>query len=162
MAGGLQKYVAQAMGKASFRDAWKAGGWKMLIDGNLAETLFEHGPGAELVGTDKFGNKYFEKKDAQWVRNRFVVFAGANNWSTQDSSSIPPEWHAWLHYIGDYNPTNTEFKQPIYALEASSHPSVVGPLGPLSATKVHQPKGSWFNPDKLTWRKVQAWEPPKA
>lgn len=36
MAGVLQKYVAQAMGKASFRDAWKAGGWKMLIDGNLA------------------------------------------------------------------------------------------------------------------------------
>lgn len=31
-----------------------------------SETLFEHGPGAELVGTDKFGNKYFEKKDAQW------------------------------------------------------------------------------------------------
>jgi hypothetical protein len=26
----------------------------------------QHGPGAELVGTDKQGNKYFEKKDAQW------------------------------------------------------------------------------------------------
>lgn len=32
----------------------------------------------------------------------------------------------------------TEFKQPIYAAEASYHPSVVGPLGPVSATKVHQ------------------------
>ena len=30
------------------------------------ETLVQHGPGAELVGTDKQGNKYFEKKDAQW------------------------------------------------------------------------------------------------
>lgn len=32
----------------------------------------------------------------------------------------------------------TEFKPPIYAAEASYHPSVVGPLGPQSATKVHQ------------------------
>lgn len=24
-----------------------------------------------------------------------------------------------------------------------------------------QPKGSWFNPDKLTWRKVEAWQPPQ-
>ena len=35
-----------------------------------AETLIEHGPGggdpAVLVGTDQNGNKYFEKKRAQW------------------------------------------------------------------------------------------------
>ena len=30
------------------------------------ETLIEHGPGGELVGVDYNGNKYFEKKDAQW------------------------------------------------------------------------------------------------
>jgi hypothetical protein len=137
------------------------------------------------VGTDKQGNKYFEKKDAQWggfscrlllppallprrlaaqmqqglqqhplchsrasvcdllrpmrwakqllphpnshiptntaslscphppplaacptVRNRFVVFAKADNFRTQDSSSVPPEWHGWLHYISDENPAN--------------------------------------------------------
>lgn len=32
----LTKYVASALGKASFREAWAAGGWKVLIDGNLA------------------------------------------------------------------------------------------------------------------------------
>lgn len=160
MAGrGLTKYVAQALGKQSFRDAWKAGGWKMLIDGNLAETLFEHGPGAELVGTDSFGNKYFEKKDAQWVRNRFVVYAKSNNWSQQDPSTVPTEWHAWLHYIGDYNPTNTKFQRPIYAAEATQHPSVRGPLGATSSSSIHQPKGSWSNPQRLTWRKYEAWEP---
>lgn len=37
--GTLQKYMAQALGKASFRDAWRAGGWKMLYDGNLACVL---------------------------------------------------------------------------------------------------------------------------
>lgn len=48
----------------------------MLIDGNLAETLIEHGPAsgaaqmkgepARLVGVDQHGNKYFEKPGAQW------------------------------------------------------------------------------------------------
>ena len=26
----LTKYVAQALGKSSFREAWAAGGWKMV------------------------------------------------------------------------------------------------------------------------------------
>lgn len=36
MAGSLTRYFGQALGKQTFRDAWKAGGWKVLIDGNLA------------------------------------------------------------------------------------------------------------------------------
>jgi hypothetical protein len=36
MAGALTRYMSQALGKPAFRDAWKAGGWKVLIDGNLA------------------------------------------------------------------------------------------------------------------------------
>ena len=46
----------------------------------------------------------------------------------------------------------TDFKQPIYAAEAAAHPS-------FSGGKVHQPKGAWSNPERLTWRKYQAWEP---
>ncbi|KAI3424790.1 hypothetical protein D9Q98_008177 [Chlorella vulgaris] len=145
------------MGKASFREAWAAGGWKMLIDGNLAETLIEHGPSggdpAVLVGTDAHGNKYFEKKDAQWVRNRFVVFAGAKDWRTQDPTTVPPEWHGWLHYISDENPANAEWTRPIYAEDAVGHPS-------FTDRKKYQPKGSWHNPEKLTWRKYQPWTPP--
>lgn len=40
------------------------------------------------------------------VRNRFVVFAGAKDWRTQDPTTVPPEWHGWLHYISDENPAN--------------------------------------------------------
>ncbi|KAI7842078.1 hypothetical protein COHA_004274 [Chlorella ohadii] len=157
--GALTKYVAQALGKPSFREAWAAGGWKMLIDGNLAETLFEHGPGsafgepAKLVGVDQHGNKYFEKPGAQWVRNRFVVYAKSNHWRTQDPSTVPPEWHAWLHYISDENAVNAEWKRPIYVGEANAHPSLTG-------GNVHMPKGSWANPDKVTWKKTQVWTPP--
>ncbi|EFN53072.1 hypothetical protein CHLNCDRAFT_137369 [Chlorella variabilis] len=155
----LTKYVASALGKASFREAWAAGGWKVLIDGNLAETLVEHGPSAGdpavLVGMDQHGNKYFEKKGAQWVRNRFVVYAKADHWRTQDPSSVPPEWHGWLHYISDDNGVNTEWKAPVYAGEANAHPSLTG-------GKVHQPKGAWSNPEKLSWRKYQPWTPASA
>ena len=32
----LVKYFEAALGKQTFREAWRAGGWKVLIDGNLA------------------------------------------------------------------------------------------------------------------------------
>lgn len=90
-----------------------------------------------------------------------MVYAGSSNWSTQDSTTVPPEWHSWLHYIGDYNPTNHEFKQPIFAGEACAHPSVPGPLGHVSTQPKYAPKGSWSNPQKLSWRKYEAWQPPQ-
>lgn len=39
-------------------------------------------------------------------RNRWVVYADAQDWRSQDPSVIPPEWHGWLHAITDENPTN--------------------------------------------------------
>lgn len=48
------------------------------------------------VGTDRFGNTYFESRDVQPVygrTRRFVVYAGA-----PDPTTVPPEWHAWLHH----------------------------------------------------------------
>lgn len=46
----------------------------------------------------------------------------------------------------------TEWKRPIFVGEALAHPSLTG-------GKVHQPKGSWGNPEKLSWRKYQPWQP---
>jgi NADH:ubiquinone oxidoreductase subunit len=50
------------------------------------------------VGTDAFGNRYFEEKSAVAGRRtrRWVIYAGA-----VEASSVPPEWHAWLHYTVD-------------------------------------------------------------
>jgi NADH:ubiquinone oxidoreductase subunit len=51
-----------------------------------------------LVGTDAFGNRYFEsrgrRKDGhprRWVRYR----------GQAEGSKVPAEWHAWLHYTAD-------------------------------------------------------------
>eukprot|EP00887_Chlorella_sp_A99_P000556 scaffold17.g556.t1 len=112
----LTTYFSKALGKQTVRQAWAAGGWKVLIDGTLAEACIEHGPGGELVGVDQNGNRYFEKKDAQMVRNRWVVYAGAaDHWREQEASTVPPEWHGWLHYITDECPANATFPRPIYS-----------------------------------------------
>jgi NADH:ubiquinone oxidoreductase subunit len=52
-----------------------------------------------LVGTDRFGNRYYEsRKDylGYGRKRRHVVFAGA-----MEPTSVPPEWHGWLHHTTD-------------------------------------------------------------
>lgn len=52
----------------------------------------------EEVGSDEFGNRYYRNK--RWRRDdgrrerRWVVYGGE-----AEASRVPPEWHAWLHYI---------------------------------------------------------------
>lgn len=51
------------------------------------------------VGTDGAGNRYYESKkglDPSGRRRRWVMYAGE-----VEASTIPPEWHAWLHYTTD-------------------------------------------------------------
>lgn len=49
----------------------------------------------ELVGTDRFGNKYYRDKTARRgvKERRWVIYA-----SEPDASKVPPEWHSWLHH----------------------------------------------------------------
>lgn len=44
-------------------------------------------------------------------RRRWIVYKDKFDYNP---TTIPPEWHGWLNYINDYNPTNTQFKQPTY------------------------------------------------
>ncbi len=118
-----------------------------------SETLIEHGPGGELVGVDYNGNRYFEKKGAQIGRDRWVVYGDGADWVHQNPSKVPPEWHAWLHFVSDANPANHEFQPPIYALE--------GKVQPTMTSGRYMPKGSWENPNRRSWKKVQAWSPPE-
>lgn len=52
----------------------------------------------EPVGTDAYGNRYFQERRATpgRRRKRWVVYAG-----TPDASKVPPEWHSWLHHTTD-------------------------------------------------------------
>lgn len=69
---------------------------KVLADGNLFVTIFEKGPTGTLVGTDQFGNKYFEDQTTSYNRKRWVIYS---NMSSYNPSIVPPEWHGWLNYI---------------------------------------------------------------
>ncbi|APH57575.1 NADH:ubiquinone oxidoreductase 17.2 kD subunit [Granulibacter bethesdensis] len=52
-----------------------------------------------LVGEDSAGNRYYEdrkKRPDQPRRRRWVAYKGA-----PEATKVPPEWHAWLHFITD-------------------------------------------------------------
>lgn len=52
----------------------------------------------EPVGVDEFENRYYRtRRSPLWGRERrWVVYKG-----TPDPSTVPPEWHAWLHFTTD-------------------------------------------------------------
>ena len=49
----------------------------------------------KLVGMDEFGNNYYCTKNTKLNERerRWVLFKG-----DAEPSSVPPEWHAWLHH----------------------------------------------------------------
>ncbi|XP_054163162.1 probable NADH dehydrogenase [ubiquinone] 1 alpha subcomplex subunit 12 [Oppia nitens] len=57
-----------------------------------------------LVGTDKFGNKYYENNEYFHGRNRWVYYSDDSHLD-YDASQIPAEWHQWLHYTTDIPPS---------------------------------------------------------
>lgn len=65
---------------------------RVLADGSLFVALFEKGPTGRLVGTDQFGNRYFEDNETTYNRKRWVLY---KDMSQYNPTSIPPEWHGW-------------------------------------------------------------------
>jgi len=48
-----------------------------------------------LVGTDRFGNRYYRSRRARpgGRERRWVLYKGE-----PEATSVPPEWHGWLHH----------------------------------------------------------------
>lgn len=108
------KHLQLVSGKQSFMDVFWNTIKYALMDGKLNETVHLQGPfkDCKLVGTDKFGNQYFERmQDEIYGRHRWVVYADKKNY---DASTVTPEWHGWLHFICDENPVNHNFEDPIF------------------------------------------------
>jgi NADH:ubiquinone oxidoreductase subunit len=66
-------------------------------------TLFTIGRRGVLVGTDEFGNRYYESRDTvsyDGRKRRWVVYSGY-----ADASKVSSDWHGWLHYTFDQPPT---------------------------------------------------------
>jgi NADH:ubiquinone oxidoreductase subunit len=66
------------------------------------------GPGEEPgrhVGTDEFGNQYFEELDTNYyINKRWVEFSEAHRLMSLQGTKIPPPWHGWLAYTYDEPP----------------------------------------------------------
>ncbi|CAJ0929136.1 unnamed protein product, partial [Mesorhabditis belari] len=99
-----------------------------------------------LVGQDKFGNKYFEDNSFFMPRNRWVVFP-ERVWLDYDASQVPPEWHRWLHHIGDETPTVKPPQNEKWVLDHRENASIY--------TKEK------YIPYSTTRTKIQGWVPGK-
>jgi NADH:ubiquinone oxidoreductase subunit len=77
----------------------------------------------EQVGTDEFGNRYYQAKRQPKTgrRRRWVMYAGA-----VEPSAIPAEWHAWLHYTVD-KPLERDTRAKPWLRE--HQPNLTGTLG---------------------------------
>ena len=61
-----------------------------------------------LIGTDAMGNHYYTQSKGigpLGVPRRWVIFKDG-----AEASSIPPEWHSWMHYSSDTPPTAEDYK----------------------------------------------------
>ena len=54
-----------------------------------------------MIGTDAKGNRYYEDVNALHRRTRWVDYADYDN---ADSTTVPAEWHSWLHFFHDATP----------------------------------------------------------
>ena len=73
-------------------------------NGATIGTLFTVKRRGSQVGTDSFGNRYFESRDHKSYdgrKRRWVLYKGY-----VDASKIPAEWFGWLHYSVDETPTD--------------------------------------------------------
>ena len=79
----------------------RCGGWtkprglRICCAMNIGTWLFTKLNGRQ-VGSDAAGNIYYEGKrprPGSADKRRWVAYAGA-----PEASTVPPEWHSWLHY----------------------------------------------------------------
>ncbi|KAK4250296.1 NADH ubiquinone oxidoreductase subunit NDUFA12-domain-containing protein [Corynascus novoguineensis] len=97
-----------------------------------------------LVGTDKFGNKFFENKDELPLRTRWVDYAKHD----YDAAHIEPLWHAWISYAVDTLPN----QDPIKATGDR-------PWSPKEHVPNRTATRGAFKTYSTTKPKIQSWEP---
>lgn len=57
------------------------------------------------IGCDYYGNRYFVGKTKNYLghQKRYVLYNGI-----PETSTVPPGWHAWLHYLSSNAPMKNE------------------------------------------------------
>ena len=105
-------------------------------NGATIGTLFTVGKRGQLVGTDEFGNRYYQSRDNvsyDGRKRRWVIYDGY-----AEASKVPPEWQGWLRYTYDEAPSEKPLHRQSW--EKDHLPNMTGtpyarrPQGSLMAT----------------------------
>lgn len=77
-------------------------------------TLLTVGRRGRAVGSDEFGNRYFEDRSDSNAydkgrKRRYVLYKGY-----ADASKIPPDWHGWMHYVYDTPPSQEPLPRQVW------------------------------------------------
>jgi len=110
-------------------------GFKAALD---RYTMMDFSLSGEFQGEDQFGNKYYEALENNPFRQRYVVY-GNHQFPNYDASSIPAEWHPWLHQMTEYPPTVEKFEPVKFQAD---HKAMVG--GDNGTKANYLPKQSYF------------------
>jgi NADH:ubiquinone oxidoreductase subunit len=103
--------------------------FKMIFSwwhGATLGTMLTTWTSGNAVGTDDFGNRYYQNKDGS---RRWVLYNG-----TVEASRVPPDWHGWLHHTYAEPPTKVAFKTRSF--ELPHKPNMTGTDG------AYRPEGS--------------------
>ena len=100
------------------------------------------------VGTDDYGNRYFEdrKVSVEGRKRRYVIYDGL-----AEPSKVPPEWHGWLHRTFDNAPGNDPL--PRKSWEKPHQENLTG------TALAYAPAGSIRQGAPAERRDYEAWSP---
>ena len=92
-------------------------------NGATLGALFDIKRRSTLVGTDDYGNRYYEdrKKSVERRNRRYVIYKGL-----AEPSKVPADWFGWLHYTLDKPPTESPLNRR--AWETDHKPNMTGTL----------------------------------
>ncbi len=115
--------------------------WDSATFGTLLTTWTQ----GSQVGTDQFGNLYYQNKTGA---RRWVIYNG-----TVEASRVPPDWHGWLHHTFAEPPTKAPFK--VKSWEAEHQPNLSG------TANAYRPEGSLQKSGRRpsATGDYQAWKP---
>lgn len=114
--------VFQHYKEAYERFGWRETLWKMYNPGNVKF--------GKLVGTDRYGNKYYEDPTEVHGQQRWCEYQ-VNTYKDYDGSQVPPEWHMWMHMVTDDVPGEQKMKTCVPSVATKSHAIYKDHLGPV-------------------------------
>ena len=105
-------------------------------------TIWRHG---RHVGTDEFGNQYYEQ-----ISGPPGPLGRPRRWVTypelSEASQVPPGWHGWLHFTVDETPqagayTPRPWQKP-HEMNPTGTPAAHRPAGSILTASAARPKAT--------------------